>query len=133
MKTIPTQYLDLFQDETRAHAFLATLMKDGSPQVTPVWFDTDGEYIFVNSAAGRIKDRNMRQRRQVALAIQDPKNPGRYIQIRGEVVEATTEGADEHADRLAGKYTGVAKYTIRQPGEQRVRYKIRPDHVTGMG
>ncbi len=130
---IPAQFLDLLQEETRAFAYLATVMKDGSPQVTPIWFDTDGEYILINSAAGRAKDRNMRQRPQVALTIQDPKNPYRYLQIRGQVVEITTEGAAAHIDRLAGKYTGVAQYQGHKADEQRVTYKIRVERVAGMG
>jgi PPOX class probable F420-dependent enzyme len=108
-------------------------MADGSPQVTPVWFNTDGEYILVNSARGRVKDRNMRKRPKVALAIQDPKNPYRYLQIMGTVVEITTEGAREHIDALNMKYRGTPKYTTGRPGEERVIYKIAPRRVTRMG
>lgn len=129
MNTIPEKYQDLLSDETRAIASLATLMKDGSPQVTPVWFNTDGTHILVNTAVGRAKERNMRARPQVALAIIDPKNPFRYLQIRGRVVEITTDGADAHIDILAGKYTGTAQYKWRGPGEQRVTCKIIPEHI----
>jgi PPOX class probable F420-dependent enzyme len=108
-------------------------MKDGSPQVTPVWFNTDGTHILVNSAQGRAKDKNMRARSQVALAIADPRNPYRYLQIRGRVVVITEEGANGHIDTLAGKYTGVAKYQWHSPGQVRVTYKILPEHVSAMG
>jgi PPOX class probable F420-dependent enzyme len=133
MANIPDSFKDLLADETRAFAFLATTMPDGSPQVTPLWFNTDGTTILINSAAGRTKDRNMRAHPQVALAIVDPKNPYRYIQIRGKIVEITQEGADAHIDALAGKYTGTPKYGGRRPGEQRITYKILPGKVTTMG
>ena len=118
---------DLLEDEKRAFAFLATTMEDGSPQVTPVWFNTDGEYILINSAEGRVKDRNMRQRPQVALAILDPVDPYRYLQIKGRVIEITKESADAHIDALAVKYTGKP-YQGRTPGMVRVIYKILPDN-----
>ena len=133
MKKIPEQYADLITDAKRAFAALVTIMDDGSPQVTPIWFNTDGEHILINSAVGRVKDRNMRARSVVALLIQDPNNPYRYIQIRGRVVEITKTGASEHIDTLAGKYTGVAKYQWKSPTEQRVIYKILPEHFSGMG
>ena len=104
-------------------------MKDGSPQVTPVWFNTDGENILINSAAGRIKDKNMRARPNIALCIADPSDPYRYIQIQGKVVEYTIEGADEHIDALSFKYTGNKKYRSRNPDEQRVTYKIQPTKI----
>lgn len=126
MSLVPDEYKDLLADETRAFAYLATLMANGSPQVTPVWFNTDGTHILINSATGRLKDRNMRNRPQVALAIADPKDPYRYVQIRGQVVETTTKGAIEHIDQLAGKYTGTAKYQNLVPGQDRVIYKILP-------
>jgi PPOX class probable F420-dependent enzyme len=129
MTWIPEEYLDLLKDETKAFGTLATLMNDGSPQVTPIWFDTDGSYILINSAEGRIKDRNMRRDTRVAFAIIDPKNPYRYIQIRGRVVEITTEGARDHIDRLAKKYTGADRYTSFSPNEIRVTYKILPENL----
>jgi len=96
---IPESFKDLF--EKKAFAHLATLMKDGSPQVTPVWCDFDGSLVWVNSAKGRVKDKNMRRDERVALAIQDPDNAYRYMEIRGEVAEITEDGADAHIDRLA--------------------------------
>jgi PPOX class probable F420-dependent enzyme len=129
MKNIPETHLDLLTDEKKAFLYLATLMPGGASQVTPVWFNTDGEYILINSAKGRVKDRNMRTRPQVVLCIQDPSNPYRYLQIRGKVVEFTTDGTDDHIDALALKYLGMSKYPYRQPGEQRVMYKIRNEKV----
>jgi PPOX class probable F420-dependent enzyme len=127
---IPERYLDLF--EKKAVANLATLMPDGSPQVTPVWVDFDGARIIVNSARGRQKDRNMKRNPSVALALSEPRNPYRYLKVRGRVVEITEEGASEHIDKMAKKYLGVDKYPNRAPGEVRVLYKIEPLHVTFM-
>jgi len=131
MAAIPDQYKDLL--EKKAFAHLGTLMKDGSPQVTPVWFDHDGTHIRINSAKGRWKDKNMRNRPQVALSILDPDNPYRYMQIRGKVVDVTETGADAHIDSLAKKYLGQDKYPFRQPGEERVIYKVSIERVNAMG
>jgi PPOX class probable F420-dependent enzyme len=125
------KYSDLFHK--KAFANLGTLMSDGSPQVTPVWFDYDGHHIRINSALGRVKDKNIRRDPRVSLAILDPDNPYRYIQIRGKVVDITQKGADDHIDSLAQKYLGQAKYPYRQPGEVRVLYKIEPETVQTMG
>ena len=133
MNSIPENFLDLLKDETKAFAFLATLMSDGTPQVTPIWFNTEGEYILINSAKGRVKDRNMRARPFIALCIKDPSNPYRYMQIRGKIVEITQEGADEHIDTITYKYIGKDKYPYRQPGEQRVRYKVQISKVDAHG
>src|SRR5438094_10152494 len=128
---IPEKFRDLFNK--KAFASLTTVMPDGSPQTTPVWCDSDGEHVVFNSAKGRQKDRNVRRDPRVALAIIDPDNPYRYLEIRGRVVEITEEGADAHIDKLAKKYLGVDKYHYRQPNEVRVRYKIQPQHTTMMG
>ena len=118
----PEKYIDLLQDETKAFLFLATSMADGSPQVTPIWFNIEGEYILINSAQGRTKDRNMRARPKVAMVIQDPRDPYRYLQIRGEVVDYTTEGAVEHINALARKYE---RPWTQAPDRVRVIYKIK--------
>jgi len=131
MAAIPEQYQDLLQKKAFAH--LGTLMADGSPQVTPVWFDYDGTHIRFNSAKGRVKDKNLRNRPQVALSILDPDNSYRYMQIRGKVVQITEEGADAHIDSLAKKYLGQDKYPFRQPGEERVIYKVAVERVSTMG
>ena len=128
---IPDQFKDLFSKVAFAH--LATLMPDGSPQVTPVWCDFDGTNVRVNSAKGRVKDKNMRRDKKVALSVQDPENPYRYLAMSGEVAEITEEGADAHIDSLAKKYLGKDKYPFRGPGEVRVIYKIRPVNVHTMG
>jgi PPOX class probable F420-dependent enzyme len=128
---IPDKYLDLFSKP--AFASLATLMPDGRPQVTPVWCDFDGTHILVNSAKGRQKDRNMRRDPRVSLAIMDPENPYRYLEMRGEVVDITENGASAHIDKMAKKYLGKDKYPYAQPGEVRVLYKIKPLHTTSMG
>jgi PPOX class probable F420-dependent enzyme len=128
---IPEQYKDLFSKVAFAH--LATLMPDGSPQVTPVWVDFDGSHVRVNSAKGRVKDKNMRRGKRVALSIQDPDNPYRYLAVQGEITEITEDGADAHIDSLAKKYLGKDKYPFRQLGEVRVIYKIRPEKVHGHG
>ena len=128
---IPDQFKDLFSKA--AFAQLATLMPDGSPQVTPVWCDFDGTNVRINSAKGRVKDKNMRRDKKVALSVQDPEKPYRYLAMRGEVVEITEEGADAHIDALAKKYLGKDKYPFRGPGEVRVIYKIRPVNVHTMG
>ena len=127
---IPENFRDLFSK--RAFGNLATLMSDGRPQVTPVWCDFDGTHVLVNSAKGRQKDRNMRRDARVAIAVSDPDNPYRYLEVRGRVVEITEQGADAHIDRMAKKYLGVDKYPSRRPGEVRVLYKIQPEHITSM-
>jgi PPOX class probable F420-dependent enzyme len=128
---IAKKYLDLFDKKAFAH--LATLMPDGSPQVTPVWVDWDGKHVRFNSALGRVKDKNVRRDPRVSLAIQDPDNPYRYLEVRGRVVEITQSGADDHINKLSQKYVGKAVYGGRQPGEVRVLYKVEPQKVTSMG
>jgi len=128
---IPEKFRDLFNK--KAFASLTTVMPDGSPQTTPVWVDSDGQHVIFNSAKGRQKDRNVRRDPRVAMAIIDPDNPYRYLEIRGKVVEITEQGADAHIDKMAKKYLGKDKYPFRQPGEVRVMYKIRPEHTTTMG
>lgn len=130
--TIPEPYADLMKPEKKAFAFLATARKDGRPQVTPVWFAWDGTHLLINTARGRIKDRIMRENPHVAIAITDPANPYRYIQIQGKVVDHTEEGARTHIDTLAEKYLGQHSYPYYQ-GETRVIYKIQPERVQTQG
>jgi len=124
MKQVSEADLDLLADETRAIAFLATIMPDGSPQVTPVWFNTDGEHILINSAKGRVKDRNMRRYPHVALALMAMDDPYRYVQIRGKVVKISEVNAAEHIHTLSLKYRGL-RFDI-PAGQTRVIYKIKP-------
>ncbi len=119
--------------EGRNFAHLATLMPDGTPQVTPVWVDYDGRYLLVNSAEGRVKVRNARRDPRVALDVADQENPYKMVTVRGRVTETTNEGADEHIDKMAKKYLGQDRYPYRQPGERRVILKIEPEHVSAWG
>ena len=128
--SIPSQFLDLFQK--KAFGSLATIMPNGTPQVTPVWVDYDGKRVIVNSARGRRKDKNMKVGAAVALAVMDPDNPYRYLEVNGRVAEVTEQGADEHIDRMAKKYLGQDKYPFRQPGEVRVVYRIEPTAARGI-
>jgi PPOX class probable F420-dependent enzyme len=130
-ETIPEKYLDLLKKP--AFANLGTIMRDGSPQVTPVWVDFDGKYVRVNSALGRVKDKNMRRDPRVSLSIQDPENPYRYLEIRGKVEEITQNGADDHINKLSQKYLGKPEYPYRKPGEVRVTYKIEPQKISSNG
>ncbi len=132
MAAIPAPFMDLLQQK-KSFANLATVMPDGSPQVTPVWFDYVNGHVRVNTAKGRVKARNMHEGSQVALAILDPENPYRYVQIRGRVARATEEGAQAHIDALAKKYIGKDKYPWSQPDEVRVIYEIEPTGVQTMG
>ncbi len=132
MAQVPAAFTDLLTTRI-AFAHLATSMKDGTPQVTPVWFSYDGNHLLLNSARGRLKDRNMRARPKIALSILDPDNPYRYLQIRGRVVEVTETGGDAHIDALAMKYLGKDTYPWRAPGEVRVIYKVAIDKVQTMG
>lgn len=125
------KYVDLFQKKAFAH--LATLMPDGTPQVTPVWVDYDGKHVMFNSALGRVKDKNVRRNPHVALSIADPENPYRYLEVRGKVVEITQAGADAHIDKMAKKYLGQDTYPYRNAKEVRVIYKIEPEKVSSMG
>jgi len=129
--SIPDSHRDLFDKKAFAH--LGTLMPDGSPQVTPVWCEVDGDHVVVNSAKGRRKDKNMRTDARVAIELSDPDNPYRYLEVRGRVVEVTEEGADAHIDKLAKKYMGVDSYPYRQESEVRVIYRIEPDRFSSMG
>jgi PPOX class probable F420-dependent enzyme len=132
MTTIPETFRDLLTTK-KAFANLGTVMADGTPQVTPTWIDFDGTHVIVNSAKGRLKDKNLRARPQVGIAISDPENPYRYLGIQGKVVEITEEGADEHIDKMAMKYMGKDKYPLRRPDEIRCLYKIEPLKVHTMG
>src|SRR5579872_1305029 len=130
-QSIPDKYSELFSK--RAFASLATLMPDGSQQVTPVSVDLEGDLVIVNTARGRQKDKNMRRDPRVAMTLIDPENPYRYLEIRGRVAEITEDGADAHIDKMAKKYLGADKYPYRQPSETRLIFKIQPERVNTMG
>lgn len=130
MASIPESHRDLLAPETRSFMQLATLMEDGTPQLTPVWFLWDGEHVVVNSARGRVKDRNMRARPAVACVIMDPDNPYRYVQIRGRVIDITEEGAEGVIHQMSHKYHG-RPYSVGD--DIRVTYLIRVDGVSASG
>lgn len=129
MQNIPETHQDLLTDEKKAFAYLATLMADGSPQVTPIWFNTDGEYILLNTVKDRVKDKNMRARPTIAICISDPANPYRYLQIRGKVVETIADGAEAHIDALNLKYHGTPVYARHDPNHPRVIHKMQVEKV----
>lgn len=129
--SFPEKYLDIF--EKKSFGAFTTLMPDGSPQTTPVWVDYKNGEIWVNSALGRQKDKNVRRDARVSVAVIDADNPYRYVEVRGKVTEITQAGADEHIDAMAKKYLGQDKYPFRQPGEQRVLYKIAIGKSVPMG
>src|SRR4030088_1557941 len=108
MADIPAAFQDLMT-EKKAFAHLATIMPDGSPQVTPVWFDHTDGVIRVNTPKGRVKARNLKEGAPVALSIMDPDNPYRYIQLRGRVKRVVEAGADRHIDSLGQWWLGKAE------------------------
>ena len=110
-------------------AFLATLMKDGSPQITPTWVDLENNTVLINTAEGRVKQRNVTRDPRVAVSIVDHRNVYNMVTIRGIVMEQTTKGADEHVDKLAKKYLGVDKYPFRSANEKRVILRIKPEKI----
>ena len=119
----------LFREPNFGH--LSTVLPDGAPHVAPVWVDVDEEegLILVNTAWGRIKERNVQRDPRAGISITRTENPYQWVSASGRVVADTEEGADEHIDRLAKKYLGKDRYPYRQPGERRVIIKIRPERV----
>ena len=127
---ITPEVAKLFQGKN--FASLASVMNDGSPHVAPTWVDLDGNTILINTAGGRVKEKNIRRDNRIALSIYDQENPYNMVSIRGKVTELTEEGADEHIDKLAKKYLGVDKYPLRSPDEQRIILKIQPEKIHHM-
>jgi PPOX class probable F420-dependent enzyme len=123
---------NLFEDKNLA--FVATLMKDGSPQITPTWVDIDNDnQILINTALGRIKQKNVARDPRVAISIADKNNPYHMVTVRGEVVDQITgEQAEKHIDKMAKKYLDKDKYTYGTPGEKRILLKVRPTKVGSM-
>ena len=113
--------------------FLATSMADGSPQVTQTWVDTDGEHVLINSVQGHVKVRNITRDPRVAVAVSDLKTPSRYVQMRGRVVEVTTEGAVDHIEMLAQKYLGTPYPWYGGRDQVRVIIVIEPERISSMG
>ena len=130
MTEIPEKFRDLMTK--KAFASVATVMANGSPQVTPVWFDYTNGKLRVNTAKGRVKARTMTAGAKVAVAIMDPDNAYRYVQVRGTVARVTEDGADAHIDALSQRYLGKA-YPYRQPGDVRLTVEITPESIDTMG
>jgi PPOX class probable F420-dependent enzyme len=119
--------------EGKNFVYIASLMRDGSPHVTPTWVDIENSTILINTAVGRIKQKNISRDGRVALAIADQSNPYDMVTIRGKVVEQITGSvAEEHIDKLAKKYMGKDKYPGRAPGERRILLNIKPEKVSHM-
>ena len=117
--------------EAKNFAFVSTLMKDGSPQITPVWidFEKDTNTILINTAEGRVKHQNISRDPRIAISVLNHDNPYEMVTIRGKVIEQITKDAAEHADKLAKKYLGLDKYPYHSPNEKRVILKIEPERV----
>ncbi|QMU68937.1 PPOX class F420-dependent oxidoreductase [Streptacidiphilus sp. P02-A3a] len=129
--TLTDDLLDLLKGASTC--YVATSMADGSPQVTQTWVDTDGERVLVNSVQTHLKVRNLRRDPRVALAVSDPANPSRYFQIRGRVLEITTEGAVDHIEQLAQRYTGGPYAWYGGRDQVRVILVIEPERISGTG
>lgn len=126
-----SKYRDIFDKKT--FCYVATVGKEGTPQITPVWCEFDGTHIVFNTARGRVKDKNLAKNPRVAVAAADPDNPYRYVQVRGRAAEITEQGADAHIDKMAKKYIGQDRYPWKKPDEVRMIVKILPERVQGMG
>jgi PPOX class probable F420-dependent enzyme len=113
--------------------YLATSMPDGSPQVTQTWVDTDGEHVVINTVQGYVKLQNIARDPRVAVAVADPENAWRYFQIRGHVIDVTTEGGAEHIEMLSRKYTGQPYAWYGGRDQVRTIVTIAAEHVSGMG
>ena len=108
---------------------VAVVRADGTPHLTPVWVDVDGDNVVINTALGRTKARNIQKDTVVAVSMLDPKNPYQALAFQGTAIDVTEEGADAHIDFLAKKYLGLDTYPNRQPGERRIKIVIRPDKI----
>ncbi len=126
----PAAFNDLLSRSKKAFAYLALVKKDGTPQVTPIWFDYDGAHFIFNTARGRVKDKILHRHPSVAFVIQDPENPYRYLQVRGKVVDESEAGGYNVISGLNVKYHGNPDYPKR-PGEVRVTYKVQAEHFKG--
>ncbi len=129
--SLPENWKTILKQPVLVH--FTTVMADGSPQTSPVWVDVDGDDILINSAVGRVKDKNVRRDPRVAVSAVDPDNAYRALMVRGRVIDITTEGAEAQIDALAKKYIGQDTYPWRRPGEVRVTYRIRPEKIGTMG
>lgn len=119
---------NLFEDKNLA--FVATIMKNGFPQITPTWIDIQGNEILINTALGRVKQRNVTRDPRIAISLVDRNNPYHMVTLRGEVIDQIAgEEADSHIDKMSKKYLDKDKYPFRAPGEKRVILKVKPTRV----
>jgi len=128
--TLPTELIALLREPSLS--FIATNMPDGSPQLTQVWVDTDGEHVVVNSVKTHVKVRNLERDPRLAMTIADPADPSNYFQVRGRVLQLTTDGAVEHIESLSRKYLGTPYPWYGGRDQIRVRLVIAADHVSAM-
>ena len=128
MAGIPAEAVHLLEGRHLAH--VATVNADGSPQVTPVWIDHDGDTVLINTATGRVKERNLSRDPRVSISIVDAEDPYQPLTIKGRAVELTREGADAHIDKLSKRYIGRDPYPFRRPGEERILVRIEPEKVS---
>lgn len=132
MAEIPEEAVPLLEGRHLAH--VGTINADGSPQVTPVWVDHDGDTVLINTARGRVKEKNLLRDPRVSISIVDSGNPYQPLTIKGRAVELTEEGADAHIDLMAKRYLDEDVYPFRGPGEVRVLVRIEPERVSyGLG
>lgn len=132
MASIPDSHRHLLEE--KVFAMLGTVMPDGQPQVHPVWIDYDGEYVRVNTARGRQKDKNLQNHPQATVLLIDTTDPFFWVEIRGEVAERIEgDPAEAHIDALSYKYTGRETYANRTPEMVRVLYKLEPTRVVTAG
>ena len=120
----------LFQG--RNLAFISTLSKDGSPHITPMWADIEGDVILINTFVSSAKSKNIKKDPRIAISVVESNNPYNMVSIKGRVIDQTTEGADEHLKKLAKRYLGIGKYYYREPNRKRVILKIKPEKVMGL-
>jgi PPOX class probable F420-dependent enzyme len=125
---LPDDLLDLLRRPSPC--FIATLMPDGSPQLTQTWVTTDGEHVVINIVDGMQKARNVARDGRVAVNIVDPDDVFRYYAVRGRVIAMTTEGGAESIDEISQKYLGTPYPNFRGQPETRVLITIEADTVT---
>ncbi len=131
MVALPESARKLLED--RAYAHIVTRNPNGTPQLTMVWVDVDGDDIVFNTAEGRLKVSNLRRDPHVSISVQDRDDPQSYLLVHGRVKEITAEGADAHIDNLAKRFLDEDTYPYRMPDEQRLLVRIEADRITGLG
>jgi PPOX class probable F420-dependent enzyme len=128
---LPEDLLALLREPSTC--YLATSMADGSPQLTQTWVDTDGEHVLINTVQGHLKVRNIERDPRVAVAISDPDKPSRYFQVRGSVLDVTTDGAAEHIEKLAQRYLGGPYPWYGGRDQTRLLITIEAGQISSMG